>query len=142
MISTRTGANILLSGQYIKDLSFENPRAPGIYTLGQVSPNIKVAIDINANKLQDEIYEVELIITCEATEKDETVFMVELKHGGVFKITDVEQSLIEETLFVDCAYLLFPFSRRIIADLTTDGNFPPLLLDAVDFDGLYKKKKE
>lgn len=141
MISTRTGADITLNAQYIKDLSFENPKAPVIYTRQGINPDINVSIDINATKLQEDIFEVELIITAKAKEKDETIFILETVHAGIFRIKNIKEQLLEETLFIDCPYLLFPFTRSIIAGITRDANFQSLLLEAIDFESLYKNRK-
>ena len=140
MISSKTGAHITLNAQYIKDFSFENPKAPSIYT-EKISPDITVSVDVQATKLQENTYEVELIINATAKHKDEPVFIIELKHGGIFHITNIEESLIEESVFVDCPYLLYPYARKIISLSTMDANFPPLNLDLIDFDALYKDQK-
>lgn len=141
MISSQTGANITINGQYIKDLSFENPKAPAIYTLKDLKPEIGVTIDINANKLQENLFEVELVLKIEAKDKNEVLFIIELVEAGIFNVVKVEDSLLEEALFVDCPYLLFPFARKTIQDITMAGNFPPLSIDLVDFSALYKGKK-
>ena len=142
MISTRTGAEIILNAQYIKDLSFENPKAPMIYTKQGINPDINVSIDINATKLQDNVFEIELIVTAKAKEKEETIFILEITHAGIFRITNTTEQLLEETIFVDCPYLLFPFTRNIIANVTRDANFQSLLLEAIDFETLYKNRKQ
>ena len=141
MKSVKTGANIKMTAQYIKDLSFENPKAPLIYTKQDFKPEIAVTVDINATKLQETFYEVELVIKTEAKDKEDIAFILELKQGGIFEI-ETESNLLEEVLFVDCAYLLFPYARKKIQDITIDGNFPPLTLDLIDFDTLYKQRKE
>ena len=141
MKSVKTGANIKMTTQYIKDLSFENPKAPLIYTKQDFKPEIAVTVDINAAKLQETFYEVELVIKAEAKDKEDIAFILELKQGGIFEI-ETEANLLEEVLFVDCAYLLFPYARKKIQDITVDGNFPPLTLDLIDFDTLYKQRKE
>ena len=140
MISTRTGAEIILNAQYIKDLSFENPKAPMVYTKQGINPDINVSIDINATKLQDNVFEIELIVTAKA--KEETIFILEITHDGIFRITNITEQLLEETIFVDCPYLLFPFTRNIIANVTRDANFQSLLLEAIDFETLYKNRKQ
>lgn len=142
MKSKRTGAEITLNMQYIKDLSFENPKAPVVYTYKDVQPKIDVAIDINAVKLQEEVFEVENVININAKHKDNTLFIIELVYAGIFNIKDVSEELIQENLFIDCPTIIFPFARRIIADTVRDANFPPFLLDVIDFEEMYNSKKD
>lgn len=142
MKSKRTGAEITLNMQYIKDLSFENPKAPVVYTYKDVQPKIDVVIDINASKLQEEVFEVENVININAKHKDNTLFIIELVYAGIFNIKDVSEELIQENLFIDCPTIIFPFARRIIADIVRDANFPPFLLDVIDFEEMYNSKKD
>lgn len=142
MKSKRTGAEINLNMQYIKDLSFENPKAPVVYTYKDVQPKIDVSIDINATKLQNEVFEVENVININAKHEDNTLFIVELIYAGIFNITNVSEELIQENLFIDCPTMIFPFARRIIADIVRDANFPPFLLDLIDFEEMYNSKKD
>lgn len=141
MISKRTGAEIILNRQYIKDLSFENPKAPEIYTYQNIQPKLDVSIDINATKLQNEIFEVENVINVTAKKDDETLFIMELVYAGIFTIKNVSEELIQENLFTDCPTMIFPFERRIMADISRDADLPPLLLDIIDFEQMYESKK-
>lgn len=141
MISKRTGAEITLNRQYTKDLSFENPKAPEIYTYKDVQPKLDVSIDINASKLQNEIFEVENVINVTAKKDDETLFIIELVYAGIFTIKNASDELIQESLFIDCPAMIFPFERRIIADISRDADLPPLLLDIIDFEQMYESKK-
>ena len=135
---------ITTSGQYIKDLSFENPQAPKIYTEKNLNPNISVSIDINAKKLQESVFEVELIINATATHEEKKMFIIELTYAGIFNIKNVndEDETLKEILFVYCPSLLFPYARRIISDTTRDAAMPPLMLDTINFRALYESKKD
>ncbi len=135
---------ITTSGQYIKDLSFENPLAPKIYTEKNLSPKISVSIDINATKLQESIFEVELIINATAMHEDKKMFIVELTYAGIFNIKNIddEDEELKEILFIYCPSLLFPYARRIISDTTRDASMPPLMLDTINFRALYEAKKD
>lgn len=135
---------ITTSGQYIKDLSFENPQAPKIYTEKNLNPKISVSIDINGTKLQESIFEVELIINATATHSDKKMFIVELTYAGIFNIKNVDDDdeTLKEILFVYCPSLLFPYARRIISDTTRDASMPPLMLDTINFRALYESKKD
>lgn len=135
---------ITTNGQYIKDLSFENPQAPKIYTEKNLNPKISVSIDINGTKLQESIFEVELIINATAVHKDKKMFIVELTYAGIFGIKNIDDDdeNLKEILFVYCPSLLFPYARRIISDTTRDASMPPLMLDTINFRALYESKKD
>ena len=134
---------IITNGQYIKDLSFENPQAPKIYTEKNLSPKISVSIDINATKLQDSIFEVELMINAAADHGGKKMFIIELTYAGIFSIKNIDdEEELKEILFIYCPSLLFPYARRIISDTTRDASMPPLMLDTINFRALYESKKD
>jgi preprotein translocase subunit SecB len=132
-------------GQYVKDLSFENPAAPqSLQALAQNKPDINVTVNLNARKLSEETYEVVLSITAKAEAKDKSLvgFVVEISYAGLFGARNLPEDSVEPFLLVECPRLLFPFARRIIADATRDGGFPPLLLDPIDFLALYQSRQQ
>ncbi|MBM3617535.1 MAG: protein-export chaperone SecB [Alphaproteobacteria bacterium] len=135
-------ARFQVTGQYVKDLSFENPSAPNSLMALEEKPNINVNIDLNAQKLRDDLFEVAIKISASALVKDKKLFVTELEYAGLFTITGVPDDRIEPLLFVDCPFVLFPYARRIISDVTRDGGFPPLLLEPIDFFTLYKSRLE
>lgn len=123
--------------QYVKDLSFENPGAPASLQGGE-QPRIEVNVNVNAKGGPAEnVYEVELKISVRASAADATVFIVELLYGGLFGLKNVPDEALEPFLVMEAPRLLFPFARRIIADCTRDGGFPPLMLDPIDFASMY-----
>jgi preprotein translocase subunit SecB len=123
--------------QYAKDLSFENPNAPmSLQANGQ--PKIEVNVAVNAKRAGDGVFEAELKITAKATtEAGDTAFVVELVYAGLFGLSNVPEEALEPFLIIEAPRILFPFARRIIADATRDGGFPPLMLDPIDFASLY-----
>ena len=128
--------------QYIKDLSFENPKGPFPFAKKEERPAISVTVDVKANATSNEnIYEVVLSIKVSATHQDNDVFLIDLIYQGVFEIENLTDDIKEAYLLVECPRILFPFARRIIYDLHADGGLPPLLLDTVNFAELYKKRK-
>ncbi len=131
---------IRVTAQYIRDLSFENPKAPESLRPG-TTPESAVAVDINAGKIGETLYEVELKISVKVTAKKAPLFLVELKYAGLFDIKGIEGNELETALLVYSPSLLFPFVRRIIADVTRDGGFPPMMLDPVDFGRLFMDRK-
>lgn len=128
--------------QYIKDLSFENPKGPFPFAKKEERPAISVTVDVKANATSNEnIYEVILSIKVSATHQDNDVFLIDLIYQGVFEIKNLTDDIKEAYLLVECPRILFPFARRIIYDLHADGGLPPLLLDTVNFAELYKNRK-
>lgn len=125
--------------QYVKDLSFENPTAAAGVRAGEAAPAIDMGIDVNARPLQDgEAYEVDLRIGAKAMRGDDVMFITELVYSGVFQFVNVPQDDIEPLLLIECPRLLFPFSRRLLAEVTREGGYPPLLIDPIDFAALYR----
>lgn len=134
--------NFSVKGQYIKDLSFENPHAPQSLLAANAKPAIDVNVNLKAQKLQEDIYEMTLHIGARAMAENSTLFLVELAYAGIFQIANIPQERIEPLILIDCPFVLFPFARRVIADITRDGGFPPLMLDPIDFHSLYLQNKE
>ncbi len=122
--------------QYTKDLSFENPGAPqSLQMEGQ--PRIEINVNVNARRAGDDVYEVELKIDAKAFNESAVAFVVELLYAGLFGLRNMPEESLEPFLVVEAPRILFPFARRIIADATRDGGFPPLLLEPIDFGSLY-----
>ena len=132
---------IRILAQFIRDLSFENPRAPDILRAGGNQPQIDMGVEMNARGREDGLFEVDLKLSARAAREDGPVFMVELVYGGLFAIDGVQAENLEPVLLVECPRFLFPFARRIIADVTADGSFPPLMLDPIDFGAVYMARK-
>lgn len=132
---------IRILAQYIKDLSFENPRVPESLRLGATPPQIDLNVELNALAREDSLHEVELKLTARAGREAETIFHVELVYAGLFQIVGVPAADMETVLMVECPRFLFPFARRLIADLTTEGGFPPLRLEPIDFGGIYAQRQ-
>lgn len=129
-------------GQYIKDLSFENPNAPRSLNPNQPQPNINIQINVNAKPIADNDFEVELRIEGKAESQGNVLFSLDLLYGGVFRLTNIPQENMHPVMMIECPRLLFPFAREIIATTVRNGGFPPLLLDPVDFVGLYRQRME
>lgn len=129
---------VRIVAQYIKDFSFENPNAPRSFQPQEGDgPKIEVAVNVNARKANEELFEVELRITANATGEIGAIFAVELLYGGLFALKNVPDEALEPFLVVEAPRLIFPFARRIIADATRDGGFAPLMLDPIDFATMY-----
>lgn len=126
--------------QYIKDLSFENPHAPQSLAPQEKTPNISIQVNVNARQLNDTDFEVGLQIEGDARDGSNVLFQFELDYAGVFKLQNIPQPEIHPIIMIECPRLLFPFARQIIADSVRNGGFPPLLLEPIDFVGLYRQR--
>jgi preprotein translocase subunit SecB len=126
--------------QYIKDFSFENPNAPQSLTCRQEQPQIGIQINVGANPLTETDIEVVLKLEGKAETGASLLFRFELEFAGVFRIRNVPQESLNPVVLIECPRLLFPFAREIVSTAVRNGGFPPLLLDPVDFVGLYRQK--
>ncbi len=128
-----------LVGQYIRDLSFENPDAPGSIMLGTGSPAFNVSISVAVKKQADDIYAVELTLNAKATREAALLFNVELVYGGVFRLKNIPEQQLSQLLMIECPRLIFPFARQVLASVTQQGGFPPLMMEPVDFATIYRQ---
>lgn len=127
-------------GQFIKDLSFENIAARESKQ-GTGSPNIEVKINLDASKrTQDNQYNSSIKISVESkdTKTNKNIFLLELDYGGIFIIENIPDDQLHPFLMIECPRMLFPFVRRVVHDVTRDGGYPPLNLDAIDFMAMYQ----
>ncbi|MEE8224037.1 MAG: protein-export chaperone SecB [Alphaproteobacteria bacterium] len=124
--------------QYIKDLSFENPLAIESATGEEFNPEVNLDCSVETQKLSDQTYEVVLSLEARAVRDDKTLFLVALDYAGLFSISNVPEEQIEPVLYVHCPTLLFPFARSVVANITKDGGYPPLLIDIINFAALYQ----
>jgi preprotein translocase subunit SecB len=134
---TAPGPSFNLMGQYIRDLSFENPGAPGSNMTGGPSPSFNVSINVSVKKQSDDVYAVELLLNAKAQRETNVLFNVELAYGGVFRVRNVPESQLAPLLMVECPRLIFPFARQVLANTVQQGGFPPLMMEPVDFQQLY-----
>ena len=128
--------------QYTKDLSFENPNAPASLAPQQQQPAINIQINVSANNIAENEFEVTLSVEGKAENAGKVMFSFDLAYAGVFRILNVPQENLHPLVMIECPRLLFPFAREIIATAVRDGGFPPLMLDPVDFVGLYRQNLE
>lgn len=127
--------------QYLKDHSFENPKAPMSYMDNGGAPGMEVNVDVGARGLGQNQFEVELTIAARAKRGADLIFVVETTYAGLFEIVNVPAEQLEPIMLIECPRLLFPFARQIIADTTTAGNYPPVMLDPIDFLAIYQHRQ-
>lgn len=128
--------------QYVKDLSFENPNVARLLSGPGENPNLKLEVNVAANKMGDDLYESAIDFKGNASSKAGVIYDIEVVYAGLFKVENLPPQALEPFLLINCPALLFPFLRRILADLTREGGFPPLFLDPIDFAGLYMQRKQ
>lgn len=138
--ATPPSINILT--QYIRDMSFESPNAPAALRGQKKAPAINIGVNVGANPIQgtDGEYDVRLTLNAKAGEGADMMFNVELDYGGVFKLQNFPQEHLLPVLFIECPRLLFPFARQVVADITRNGGFPPLMIDPIDFAQLFQQR--
>jgi len=135
-------SQLIINAQYIKDLSFENPRAPHSLTQQATAPTVDINVDVNAQSVSPEAYEVVLTIKVSAKVNDEALFLLELVYGAVVTIRNTSRDQLPPALLVETPRLMFPFARNIVADTTRDGGFPPLMINPIDFTDLLRRNAE
>ncbi len=139
----REDLRLEINTQYVKDLSFENPNAPLIFTETNVSPELEVQIDVATNRLQERVFESVLKTRIVAKFKDKVAFLVELEYAGLITLgSGIPESDFPPLLQIEAPRHLFPFARAILSNATRDGGFPPLLINPVDFGELYLRKQQ
>jgi len=131
-----TAPAIGLISQYVKDLSVENPNAPESYQWTE-APDIQIEFNIGARSIAQDVHEIELKINVTSKGAQGTAFLVELSYGGLIGMRNVPDDQAHPFLYAEGPRILFPFARRIIADAVRDAGYPPLMLEPIDFNGLY-----
>jgi len=132
---------------YIKDLSFENPNSPEVFTTMKGDPAVEVNLQLNNKQIDADHWEVGLQITAKVSQKDDSkvLFILEIEHAAVFMLKNIPEEHMAMLLGVDCPTLLFPFTRQVVSQVSIDGGFVPFLMEPVNFMALFqnaKKKKE
>ncbi|HEY5049036.1 MAG TPA: protein-export chaperone SecB [Rhizomicrobium sp.] len=131
-------AQIQILGQYVKDLSFENPAAPMANTTSR--PEIDLGVDLQARPLDKDRFEVELKLRVSAKADGKPLFMLELVYAGLILVQSAPADYLTQILLIDVPHLIFPFARRIVADAIRDGGMPPLMIEPIDFAAIYRAK--
>ena len=141
--SSDTGAapttrQLVVHTQYIKDLSFENPNAPQVLIEGGNQPDVEITVNVGAQLIGDNRYEVSLNLAAKATAGDTALFLVDLTFAGLMSPEGANPEEINPLIMIEGPRLLFPFARAIISDATRDGGFMPLNIQPIDFVAVYQ----
>lgn len=128
--------------QFVRDFSFENPRAPESLRMDG-KPEVDMGVEMNAKGRADGLFEVDMKLSVKAGTEQGPMFAIELIYGGLFQISGIPEDQLETVLLVECPRYMFPFARQIIASATADGGFyPPFLLEPIDFGAIYQARKD
>jgi len=128
--------------QYIKDLSFENPNVHKLITSAGDQPSLKVEVNVGAQKIDEDLFESSIEFKATATNNIGTIYVLETVYAGLLKIESMPEGALEPFLLISGPAMIFPFLRRLVADVTREGGFPPLLLDPIDFGQLYVRRQQ
>lgn len=133
---------LLVRTQYIKDLSFENPRAPETFQGGKEAPKMDINFSMNARDVEGikDTFEVTLGVEARAMRGDDVVFLIELQYAGVVSLENVPEGRKHPMLLIQVPQYLFPFARQIVADMTQQAGYMPLLLNPVNFRQMYMER--
>lgn len=126
---------------YVKDLSVEVPNAPAIF-LEREQPQMEMQINTQSAPIEEGVYQCIITITISAKIKDKAAFMVELQHGGIFRIQNLPAEALEPALAIGCPNIIFPYAREAVSDAVLKAGFPPLMLQPVNFEMLYMQQQQ
>lgn len=127
--------------QYVKDLSFENPNVRKLIAGKGDQPNIQVEVNVGAGHIENDLYETSIEFKATAANNLGTIYVIETVYAGLMKIESIPEQTLEPFLLISGPTVIFPFLRRLVADVTREGGFPPLLLDPIDFGTLYMHRQ-
>jgi preprotein translocase subunit SecB len=131
------GPQFIIQKLYVKDVSYEAPHAPDIFTRQEWQPEVNLQLENRSRALSGDIYEDVLTVTVTVKQGDETAFLVEVHQAGLFTLQGFDEAARGRLLGVECLNILFPYAREVISDVVTKGGFPPLLVAPVNFEQLY-----
>lgn len=132
------GPMLQVLAQYTKDQSFENPHAPESLRAGLEAPTISINIEIGRQMLDENTVEVVLMLRADARRGEQVAFIAELEYAGLFAFANVDIETIQPMIMIECPRLLFPFARQIIAQMTQNGGYPPIMLEPPDFTAMFR----
>lgn len=136
----QSGPMLSILAQYTKDASFENPHAPDSLRSGLEAPQIQIGIEIGRQMLEGDNVEVTLMLKADARRGDQIAFIAELEYAGLFAFQGVNAEEIQPLILIECPRLLFPFARQIMAEMTQNGGYPPIMLEPPDFAAMFREE--
>jgi len=134
------GPMLRVLAQYTKDASFENPNAPESLRAGLEAPAISIGIEIGRQMMEDDTVEVTLMLKADARRGEQVAFIAELEYAGLFAFQGVGIEEIQPLIMIECPRLLFPFARQMMAEMTQNGGYPPIMLEPPDFSAMFREE--
>jgi preprotein translocase subunit SecB len=125
--------------QYVKDLSFENPNAPGSLAPSEKGPQVQINVNVTGKPFSATEFEVDLKLEARAERDGMVLFAVDVVYSGMFRVQNVPEEHLHPFVMIECPRLLFPFARQMMAEQTRNGGFMPLMIDPIDFVALYQQ---
>lgn len=136
------GAQFGILVQFVKDISFESPNAPMSLQAPGENPKLGVNVQVSALKRGPDLYEVNIMFEAKAESDSGVIYNIELVYATLFQAMNIPEEYLKPVLFVDAPTIMFPYLRRVVSDLTRDGGFQPLLVDPIDFGGLFQHNQD
>ncbi|MBF0143932.1 MAG: protein-export chaperone SecB [Magnetococcales bacterium] len=121
---------------YLKDLSFESPRAPGVFQ-EPGEPKVELSLNTASERRGEEHFEVTIRIEAKVTNGSEVYFLVDVTYAGLFLLRNIPQPHLGMALGIECPHILFPYVRQIISQVVQDGGFKPMVLDPINFAAMF-----
>jgi len=134
------GAPLAVSLQYLKDLSFESPRAPQVFVTQGPQSQVNVNVRVDGRGVGENTYEITLHLEVKAVAGEDTVFLLEMDYAGIFTVAAQPPDVLGQLLMIEAPRMLFPFARQIVTNTIAAGGFPPLLINPIDFAELYRRQ--
>jgi len=131
---------ISIARLYVKDFSFESPKAPAIFQ-EQHQPEMKVEVNVKTKQLNNNFFEVSLNILLDAKTADDSIFVVEIEQAGVFEIKNATPEQLDHILLVFCPQTLFPYARANIDQAMLMGSLPPIMLAPINFEAMRAQRQ-
>jgi preprotein translocase subunit SecB len=135
-----TGVPLSVNLQYLKDLSFESPRAPQVFVSEGPQSQVGVNVRVDGRGVGENTYEITLHLEVAATAGDAQVFLLEMDYAGIFTVPQLLPEVLGPLLMIEAPRMLFPFARQIVSNTVAAGGFPPLLINPIDFADLYRRQ--
>lgn len=133
-------APLAVSLQYLKDLSFESPRAPQVFVTQGPQSQVNVNVRVDGRSVGENTYEITLHLEVKAEAGGESVFLLEMDYAGIFTVAQQPPEVLGPLLMIEAPRILFPFARQIVTNTIANGGFPPLLINPIDFADLYRRQ--
>lgn len=141
--SSENQPKVEIQAQYLKNVFFDSPLVPGVFKKLTEAPKIDLSLDLQVKEVEAKTFEVTLVFNIKANKDIETVFTTDIEYSGLFKIDNVAtEDQKKQILLIYCPNFLFPFARSLVAMISREAGFMPLMVNPVDFAALYLQQQQ